>query len=108
MEAQSSSTGALTVVVQDSTGAVIPGATVTVANDSNARRSDTTNANGSFTFTLLPPSDYTVTISAAGFNIYKGTGIQVHVAETAVLEERMQVGVQQQQVEVTAQTAAIQ
>ena len=63
--AQTSSTGALTVTATDPTGAVVPGAQITVISTSTGTsRSHVGESNGSYTFTLLPPGIYKVTINA--------------------------------------------
>lgn len=57
--------------VSDPSGAVIPGAKVTVTQKATSLvREDTTNSNGSFNITSLPPATYTVTVTAAGFKQY--------------------------------------
>ena len=57
--AQSAGTGALTGTVSDPTGAVVPGATVTLTStDTNQTRTATTGAEGSYRFALLPPGTY--------------------------------------------------
>ncbi len=106
--AQTASTGALTVTVKDATGAVIPGASVRASNGAGVTRSQTTNAEGDYTFSLLPPGDYLVNISATGFRPVDVPGITVHVSETETLSRNLEVGQQQQQLQVTAEAAAIQ
>lgn len=57
--------------VTDPSGAVIPGAKVTVTQKATSLvREDTTNSNGSFNIPSLPPATYTVTITAPGFKQY--------------------------------------
>src|SRR5277367_462111 len=65
--AQTASTGALTVNVKDPSGAVIAGASVTVSNAAAVNRTAMTGGDGSYTFPLLPPGDYKVSISSTGF-----------------------------------------
>jgi hypothetical protein len=65
---QSAGTGALTGTVTDPSSAVIANATVTVTNiDTNQSRTATTGADGSYRFSLLPPGNYRVRFTAAGF-----------------------------------------
>jgi len=65
VSAQTAGTGALTVTVTDPSGAAIPGAAVKVSNPATGlTRSEVTAANGSYTFTLLPPGNYSVSIAA--------------------------------------------
>ena len=61
----------LSGVVQDATGAVIPGATVVAHNTANGQeRTTTTNASGGFTFSAVSNGDYDVTASDTGFSSY--------------------------------------
>ena len=105
---QTSGTGALTITVKDASGAIIPGATVTISNTSGLTRSQTTNADGNYTFTLLTPDTYKVTISATGFRSVDIPSVIVHVTETQALVQNLQVGEQQQQVQVVATADTIQ
>ncbi len=69
--AQGGGTVAIGGTVSDPSGAVIPGAKVTVTQKATSLvREDTTNSNGNFSITSLPPATYTVTIQAPGFKQY--------------------------------------
>ncbi len=60
--------GSLSGIVQDTTGAIIPGATVTIQNTaSGAQRHLQSNSAGAFTFSAIPSGDYKVTVEHAGF-----------------------------------------
>src|SRR5207245_8461019 len=60
--------GTITGEVKDASGAVVPGATVTVVNKAtNATRTVTTNEVGLFDFPALQPGTYTVTTELTGF-----------------------------------------
>lgn len=51
-------------------GAVIAGATVTIRNlATNWEREGATGTDGNFVFTLLPPSEYVLTVEAEGFKL---------------------------------------
>jgi hypothetical protein len=106
--AQTSSTGALTVTVKDSTGAVIPGATVTAINALGLTRVQTTNSDGVSTFTLLPPGNYKLSLAATGFRTAEVPLVSIHVTETATLSQTLDVGEQQQQVQVVGAAEAVQ
>ena len=109
LHAQTSSTGALTVTATDPSGAVVPGATVTVAaSATGVSRSHATESNGSYTFTLLPPGDYRVSISASGFKPVELSAVAVNVSETHSVNQTLEVGSQQQAVTVTTAAQAIQ
>ncbi|HEY1807860.1 MAG TPA: carboxypeptidase regulatory-like domain-containing protein [Acidobacteriaceae bacterium] len=68
-------TGQMTGDVTDSSGAVIPGATVTIQNTANgAQRTAQTNGQGTFLVPALTPGAYTITITASGFGQYTTSG----------------------------------
>jgi hypothetical protein len=70
----------LSGTVADTTGAVIPGATVKVKNErTGAERSVTTSDSGVFFITNLAASTYTITASSAGLNdaVYKETTLSI-------------------------------
>ena len=63
-----SNSGSVTGIVADSTGAVIPGATVTIANSvSGYTRTQATDSAGHFQFVNLPMNPYQLTVSSTGF-----------------------------------------
>jgi hypothetical protein len=101
LPAQSSSTGALTGSVKDSSGAVVPNATVTVTSIATGQaRVATTSVNGTYTVGFLPPGDYRVKFEASGFSTETVPTVTVNVTETPVLDRVLTVGSQSQQVEV--------
>lgn len=107
--AQTSSTGALTGTVTDSSGAVIAGATVTVTNTSTGEvRTASTDAKGSYQISLLPPGTYAVKFEASGFETSEVPSVTVNVTETPVLNRSLQVGSQSQRVTVEANAQTIQ
>jgi outer membrane receptor protein involved in Fe transport len=62
-------TGSIKGTIKDQSGAVIPGATVTIKNvGTNAVRTTITGADGSFVSTNLLPATYSVTAAMTGFN----------------------------------------
>jgi Carboxypeptidase regulatory-like domain len=107
--AQTAETGALTGTVTDPSGAVITGATVTITNIGTGQsRTTTTDANGSYKFSLLPPGNYSVKFSAAGFKTADVPSVTVNVTETPVLNRSLAVGAQSEQVTVEATAETIQ
>src|SRR2546425_8918663 len=82
-------TASIRGTVTDSTGAVVPGATVTVKNENTGfSRSTVTNGAGSYSFAELPTGTYTVEVSLTGFKSATRTGILLNVAD--VLAEDVQ------------------
>jgi hypothetical protein len=65
--AQSAVTGAVSGVISDATGAVVPNASVTVVNTgTDAKQTVTSNAEGRYTVGLLPPGTYKITATSSG------------------------------------------
>ena len=107
--AQTAGTGALVGTVTDSTGAVVPNATVTAINaDTGQSRTVNTSSDGTYKFSLMPPGQYHVKFEHAGFNTAEVPGATVNVTETAVLDWVLQVGAQNQEVTVAGEVETIQ
>jgi hypothetical protein len=107
--AQTAETGALTGTVTDPSGAVIAGAAVTVTNlGTGQARTTTTDANGSYKFSLLPPGNYSVKFSAAGFKTAEVPSQTVNVTETPVLNRSLAVGAQSEQITVESTQETVQ
>jgi hypothetical protein len=72
--------------VRDSSGAVIPGAAVTLTNElTNATRVTQSNAEGYFVFPDLLPGTYTLGVESSGFKTYKQPGIRLNSGEVRAL-----------------------
>ncbi len=72
------STGTITGTVNDATGAVIPNAQVVLTNaGTGAKSTITSNGSGNFTFAGIQSGDYSVTITAPGFQTFTETGIHL-------------------------------
>src|ERR1051326_1035941 len=80
--------GSITGVVQDASGAVIPGATVTLINQEQAQtaRTTITNEAGVYLFSALPAATYTVTVELPGFKTYKKTDNKLFVNDKMGLQ----------------------
>src|ERR1035437_1851656 len=105
--AQLSTTATIAGEVTDSTGAVVPDATVTAIDE--ATRITTvrkTGPDGSYVIPSLTVDTYTVSISKPGFDTYTVTGIILHPATTADIDGSLKPGSVTDKVTVTA--AAVQ
>lgn len=72
-------TTSLRGVIKDPSGAVVPGATITVTNGATGQSFSTTaNSAGEYTFAAIPPARYTIKTTAKGF------GDQSKIAELLV------------------------
>src|SRR5262245_19432423 len=79
-------TGALSGTVQDTGGAVIVGAKVTLTNDNTGlTRTSTTNEAGQFTVPVLPVGAYTVRVTQTGFAATEQKGLVVNVGSTITI-----------------------
>jgi hypothetical protein len=106
--AQTAGTGALTGTITDPTGAVIPNVTVTATSETGQERTATTGADGTYRFTLLPPGNYKVRFSAAGFKALEISSVKINVTETPVLDRSLDVGQQAEQITVEANVETVQ
>ena len=103
------STGSIRGTVSDSTGAVIPEASVTVTNTQTAqKRSTQTTSSGVFAFPDLPIGPYELQVSKPGFNSQKREGTQLLTGQTIGLDIILAVGSQTESVSVQADTQQIQ
>ena len=107
--AQGGATGAITGVVQDSSGAVIANAKVSIKSEATGEvlRQATTDASGLFTATLLPVGDYTVEVNAAGFPDTRFPGVVVRITETTRMTAAMKVSTVKEVVEVQSQVEQV-
>ncbi len=103
-----SATGRLEGIVNDSTGAAVPGADITVRNQ-NTGISTTlqSGAEGDFTFLYLDPGTYEVTIQKAGFNKLVLKDITVTVGTRAIIHPQLAVGRIETTISVTASTPLV-
>jgi hypothetical protein len=98
----------LTGTVTDPNGAVVPGANVTATNvATNISNSTNTDQQGSYTFTALPPGEYTVAVELTGFKRNIVTGVILQIAETSRLDIPLEVGAVTEQVRVLSQAPLV-
>jgi outer membrane receptor protein involved in Fe transport len=103
------SMGGVSGTVTDTTGAVIPGATVTLVNEATAVQAGRqTNASGHFTFVNVRPGRYLLTVELTGFNKAEVAPFTVGVNETVSRNVSLSVGNATETVEVTAQSELLQ
>lgn len=101
------STANVTGIVEDSTGARIPGATVTLVNSQTGTENDaTTNRDGIFLLPGVIPGAYTLEIGRDGFATAQITGLILNVGETKSLLIRMEIGPVTQTVTIDASNLA--
>jgi hypothetical protein len=106
--AQSAVDGAVGGNVLDSSGAVVPKASVTVHNiGTNAQQQAVTDESGYFRVIHLQPGVYEVKIEASGFDSYLAKSLTVQVGSLTDVEARLKVGSSAQTVEVTGEAPLV-
>ncbi|MGB7465915.1 MAG: carboxypeptidase-like regulatory domain-containing protein, partial [Candidatus Acidiferrum sp.] len=93
--------GTILGVVTDSSGAAVPGATVTIKNvDTGLSRTVTTTDDGSYSAPELPIGNYSVTVEKSGFKAGVVNGVRVEVSTEKRADVVLQPGQLAQKVEV--------
>lgn len=100
--AQLRTTGSISGVVSDPSGASVPGATITVKDPSTGLvQTAPSNASGEYVFPALLPAAYEVSVTARGFATATYTSVVVDAGRNTDLNVKLRVGAQSQTVEVT-------
>ena len=95
--------------VQDSTGAVLPGATVTVTNvGMRTTQSTVTDARGQYQFASLFPGTYELKVELVGFKTYEQKGITLSPGDNRGIDVKLDIGQQSETVTVTGEREIIQ
>ena len=94
--------GTINGSITDSTGAAVPNAKITVAEEEGdiAPRTVTSNSHGFYTITDLPAGDYTLVVSAPGFANFRASHVVLFVSQTRTIDAKLPVGKVQQTVNV--------
>ncbi len=96
-------------LVTDSSGAVIPGATITLTNiDTGVQQTTQSNATGNYTFTLVLVGNYEVRCESAGFKTEVSTGVRVETGGQVRQDFSMEVGEVTETIEVSAAAVTLQ
>src|SRR5437899_11258758 len=109
--AQAVSTSQITGTIKDQTGAVLPGAEVTVTQtDTEAKRTAVSDETGSYILANLPIGPYRLEVSlpGAGFRTYVQNGIVLQVGSNPLTPVVLAVGQVSEQVEVNADAALVE
>ena len=100
--------GTISGIVSDSSGAVVPGATVRVTNVStNVVVTLTTNSAGAYVATSLNPGRYNVEGEAKGFKTAIVNDIELEVGASPKIDLTLQIGLVAEHVLVTAENAPL-
>lgn len=90
--------------VSDATGAVVPGASITVVNEGTNVPSPTrSNAEGNYLVPLLEPGLYTITVESQGFKKLVRSGVTMRTGDRLTLDFQLELGATSDSVTVTGE-----
>jgi hypothetical protein len=101
--------GTFTGTVTDTSGAVIPQASVTIVLNGAGGQSRVVKSNnsGNYTATNLPAGTYTITVSIANFETFSDHNVVLNVAQTRTVNAQLHVGSENQTVTVEDNPVAV-
>src|SRR5215813_12579048 len=103
------STGAVTGMVKDPTGAVLPRVEIALINvNTNERRIQVTNSEGGYVFPAMPPGTYRLEAELQGFKRFVRDQLAVEVQQRLEIEVVLQVGATSESVTVKEETPLLQ
>ncbi|HYU41843.1 MAG TPA: carboxypeptidase regulatory-like domain-containing protein [Vicinamibacteria bacterium] len=101
--------GQISGFVRDSQGAAVPGATVTITDESTKRaRTYTTDTSGYYTAPALPPGKYAVAVELTGFRKYVKTGVTLDAAAKVTADAVLNPGGLEETVTIVAEATPLQ
>src|SRR5580704_294546 len=108
LSAQTIVTGGFSGTITDPTGATVPGATLSlVSRATGSTASTVSGANGEYTFSLLKPDEYTLTVTKDGFKTYTRT-VPVLLGQNLAVNIALELGAGTTTVEVSEAPALLQ
>ena len=107
--AAAQSNGTIAGVIRDTTGAVLPGATVEAASPALIEqvRSAVSDSRGNYKIVELSPGIYSVAVTLPGFSTYVREGIELSAGFTAKVSAELSVGSVEETVTVTGATPIV-
>jgi len=106
---QAARTATLVGNVTDPTGALVPGAKVTVKNVATGFVSTgVTNAEGAYYIPFLAVGEYELTVEAAGFKTYVQKGLELRAGEVPRVDVKLELGATTESVMVTGAAPLLQ
>ncbi|MGH9341270.1 MAG: TonB-dependent receptor domain-containing protein [Acidobacteriota bacterium] len=104
-----SDAGQISGFVKDSSGAVIPGATVAIRNETTGlERQAVTNDSGYYVVPNLPPGYYTLAVELPGFKRFVKTRNKLDANSAMTIDAGLELGEVTETVQVVASTAQVQ
>jgi outer membrane receptor protein involved in Fe transport len=102
-------TGTILGVIRDPTGALLPGASLTVRNaGTGVTRTVVTDETGAYRVPALAVGRYDITAELPGFKTSVQRGVELEVTQEAVVNLTLEVGTTSQRVEVVAEAAQVE
>jgi hypothetical protein len=109
LSAQTGGTGAISGAITDPTAAMVGNAQVKVTDVTTGyTRTSRSNSRGTYRLSLLPPGQYSLEVTKDGFKLASSPDVQVVVADTTVLNIRMEVGTVAQTVTVASSSVELE
>jgi hypothetical protein len=106
---QGSTTATVRGTIQDSSGGIVPGATVTLTNaGTKSVQTATSDDRGQYLFAGLFPGTYDLKVELSGFKTYERKGLSLSPNDNRGIDVRLDVGQQTETVTVTGQQEVIQ
>ena len=99
--------GALTGVVTDPSGAVIPNAQVTLVASDGKSYTGTSNAQGRFTVPEVPLGEYSLVVVAQGFAVHSETGLNITSATSSTHDVKLAIDALKEEVTVSSEAKAL-
>lgn len=101
-------TGTITGIVKDTSGAVVPGATITMTQvDTGRQQTAVTDAEGRYASGPLPLGSYKIEAGISGFKSAIRSGVTLTIDEVARVDFTLEVGTVQESVEVKAEASLV-
>lgn len=101
--------GAITGLVQDATGAVVPNAQVTLTNiDTGLALQGQTDSSGNYVFSPVKIGSYNISVTAAGFSKTTQQHIELHVQERISVNIQLKAGETSSEITVTTAPPLLQ
>src|SRR5213594_1612531 len=102
------STATILGVVKDTTGALIPGVSITIKHtDTGQTRTAISSETGDYIVQLLPVGEYEITTTMPGFKQQVRSGINLVVGQQAVIDLTLEVGAPEEKVTVTEEAPLV-
>jgi hypothetical protein len=97
----------ITGTVTDTSGAVVPGATLTLTdNGTNAKQVRTSDNNGFYSFNALPPDHFTLDVTKDGFQARQFADLQLNAEQANSINVQLTVGTKAETVTVSGSAEA--